>query len=273
MSAAIESLTSFISDTFLTEDQSFIVNASLNLSLQQHSAIMNLEKDALYKKVSTLEEDVKLMNEDCDKMEKQASTLAKRIRKNAQDDKVRFFNEFCDSRGIPRVPLDLEVFSEDEPHPTVDEQPTADEQPSSSDEDTESDEDLLSEGDSLIWRVPSFYIPPKYPFKEVTPNTHVELFPSAKNCHTVMDGNAPDVQGTHSSTEYVDALSANSYALFPNTLFTMYGPSQVGSNFPPDPLWEKGQTLNTEFRLVDEISLCSVFESQGPGPLWLPASP
>ncbi|XP_026449133.1 coiled-coil domain-containing protein 136-like [Papaver somniferum] len=180
-SVASESLASFSSDTFLAEDQSFIVNASLNLSLQQRAAIMGLghnrdvahlvelrashellekasaqvsqlkgqladerrnssnlekqiselpgseqklkeqvsflshEKDDLFMKVSTLQEDVQYFNEDIDTMIKDASTIANKIRRNSQDDKVKLFNEFCDSRGISRVPLELEVFSNDEP--------------------------------------------------------------------------------------------------------------------------------------------------------------
>ncbi|RZC76019.1 hypothetical protein C5167_000167 [Papaver somniferum] len=217
-SAAIESLTSFSSEDFITEDQSFIENASFNLSSQQHAAIMDLERNRsmthlvelklsreglekfgariyrltqqlserekqvndlqnkleklserekqmgdlrryeqeirnqisllsrengdLSKKVSTLEEDVKLLNEDCDQMEKDATNLAKRIRRNAQDDKVRFFNEFGDSRSIPLEPLDLEVFSDDEP------QPISNKQQSSSDEATESNEGLHSGDES-----------------------------------------------------------------------------------------------------------------------------
>ncbi|XP_026452986.1 uncharacterized protein LOC113353674 [Papaver somniferum] len=64
-------------------------------------------------------------------MEKDAAKVAKLTRKNAQDAKVQLFNDFCDSRGIPRVPLDLEIFSDDEPVDEV-----------SDDEGTETDGDF-----------------------------------------------------------------------------------------------------------------------------------
>ncbi|XP_026450837.1 uncharacterized protein LOC113350959 [Papaver somniferum] len=42
-SAALESLDSFSSEDFLCEDPSFLENASLNLTLQQHAPLMGLE--------------------------------------------------------------------------------------------------------------------------------------------------------------------------------------------------------------------------------------
>ncbi|XP_026433375.1 uncharacterized protein LOC113330779 [Papaver somniferum] len=93
------------------------------------------------------------MNEDFATMEKDAAKVANLTRKNAQDSKIHLFNDFCDSHGIPRVPLDHEIFSDDVP---------ADEKKDSTDkddddEDTETDEDNDTENPkskaSLITKV------------------------------------------------------------------------------------------------------------------------
>lgn len=76
---------------------------------------LSRQKDEHSEEISNLKEEIKYPNEDFVAMEKDAAKVAKLTRKNAQDAKVRLFNDFCNSRGIPRVPLDLEVFSDDEP--------------------------------------------------------------------------------------------------------------------------------------------------------------
>lgn len=104
-------------------------------------SLLSHEKDNLSNKVSTLQEDVQYLHEDLDQMVKGATLIANRLRINAQDDNVRLFNELCDSQGIPRVSLDLEVFSDDEPEPAAKGSiPTVNEL-SPTDEDTETDED------------------------------------------------------------------------------------------------------------------------------------
>ncbi|RZC55822.1 hypothetical protein C5167_014680 [Papaver somniferum] len=68
--------------------------------LKDHVSLLSHEKDNLSNKVSTLQEDVQYLHEDLDQMVKDATLIAKRLRRNAQDEKVRLFNEFCDSQGI-----------------------------------------------------------------------------------------------------------------------------------------------------------------------------
>lgn len=76
---------------------------------------LSRQKDELSKEVSNLKEEIMYLNEDFVNMERDAAKVAKLTRKKAQAAKVHLFNDFCDSRGIHRVPLDLEVFSDDEP--------------------------------------------------------------------------------------------------------------------------------------------------------------
>ncbi|XP_026441498.1 uncharacterized protein LOC113340588 [Papaver somniferum] len=133
---------------------------------------LSRQRDELAKEVSDLKEDIKYLNEDCATMEKDASKVAKITRKNAQVAKVHFFNEFCDSRGIPRVSLDLEVFSDDEPAddkraPSDDEKTLTDED--GDDEDTGDEEEAeVSRGKApvvtKVAEVPSsLVIPPNQP--------------------------------------------------------------------------------------------------------------
>lgn len=81
------------------------------------------------------------MHEDLDQMMKDSTLIEKRLRRNAQDEKVRFFNEFCDSQGIPRIFLDLEAFSDDEPEPIAKESIPIINELSPTGKDTETDED------------------------------------------------------------------------------------------------------------------------------------
>lgn len=80
-------------------------------------------------------------------MEKTAVKVANMTRRNAQASKVKLFNEFCDSRGIPREPLDLNFFYEDEPFD--DEKTLTDEEDGSEDTDDD-EEDEASKGKASI---------------------------------------------------------------------------------------------------------------------------
>ncbi|XP_026394652.1 uncharacterized protein LOC113289575 isoform X1 [Papaver somniferum] len=117
-------------------------------SFKDQVFLLSRQRDNLSKEVSSLKEEIMFLNEDLTAMDKDAAKVAKLTRKNAQDAKVQLFNDFCDSRGIPREPLDLEIFSDDEPVDDktvhVDED-AEDTETDEDDEGTETDEDLKIE--------------------------------------------------------------------------------------------------------------------------------
>lgn len=101
--------------THLNAHPFFLIFTESEQSFKNQVLRLSRQKDEHSEEISNLKEEIKYPNEDFVAMEKDAAKVAKLTRKNAQDAKVRLFNDFCNSRGIPRVPLDLEVFSDDEP--------------------------------------------------------------------------------------------------------------------------------------------------------------